>query len=94
LAATTKAFDEAMKNPEVAIEALVAARPGADKELLLEQLKRTPPYLHTKNSAGKRFGYMAPADWDETLKFMKQAFEFKADVKASDIYTNDFLPKQ
>ena len=93
LAATSKAFDEAMKNPEAAVEALVAARPGADKELLLEQLKRTPPYLHTANSAGKQFGYMAPADWEATLKFMKQAFEFKTDVSAGDVYTNDFLPK-
>lgn len=93
LAATTKSFDEALKNPGVAVEALVAARPGADKDLLLEQLKRTPPYLHTKATAGKPFGYMAAEDWEGTLKFMKQAFEFKTDVKASDVYTNDFLPK-
>lgn len=93
LAATTKGFNEALKNPEVAVDALVAARPGADKELLLEQLKRTPPYLHTKNTAGKPFGYIATEDWDTTLKFMKQAFEFKTDVKTSEVYTDAFLPK-
>lgn len=94
LAATAKGFDEALKNPEPAVEALAAARPGADKELLLEQLKRTPAYLHTKSTAGKPFGYMAAEDWETTLKFMKQAFEFKTDVKASEVYTNEFVPKQ
>ena len=56
LAATAKAFDEAMKNPEAAVDALVAARPGADKELLLEQLKRTPPYLHRSDIWRLRIG--------------------------------------
>lgn len=95
LAATAKGFEEGLKDPEAAVAALVAARPGSDRELLLEQLRRTPPYLHTKNSAGKGFGYMALADWEQTLVLMKQAFEsFKAELKPSEVYTDDFLPKQ
>lgn len=95
LAVTAKGFEDSLKDPEAAVAALVAARPGSDKELLLEQLRRTPPYLHTKNTAGKGFGYMAQADWEQTLVLMKQAFEsFKADLKPTDVYTDEFLPKQ
>ncbi|MBS0222462.1 MAG: ABC transporter substrate-binding protein [Proteobacteria bacterium] len=94
MAATAKGFKEGLKDPQAAVAALAAARPSSDRELLLEQLNRTPPYLHTKNSAGKGFGYMAQADWEQTLVLMKQAFEtFKGDLKPNDVYTDDFLPK-
>lgn len=94
LAATARGFEEGLKNPEAAVEALIAQRPASDRALLLEQLRRTPPYLQTKNSEGKGFGYMAAEDWAQTLSLMKSIFEFKTDVQAKDIYTNDFLPKK
>lgn len=94
MAATVRGFDDAKTSPEAAVDALIAARPSLDRSLMVAQLQRTAPYFETKHSAGKGFGYMAAEDWDQTLKLMKQAFEFKVDVQASDLYTDDFLPKK
>jgi NitT/TauT family transport system substrate-binding protein len=92
MAATAKSYDAGLKDPEAATTALIAARPQIDRSESLETLSLFPPYLHTDNSRGRPFGWMAQQDWEKTLDIMRKYFEFTASVNLDKMYTNEFVP--
>lgn len=92
MAATAKSFEEGLKNPVEANDALVAARPQVDKEVSLEMLKLFPPYLTTAQSKGRPFGWMAREDWDKTLDILRNYFDLKGNIDLTKVYTNEFVP--
>ena len=91
LAATAQGFAEAEKDPAAAVDAMIAARPASDRDLMLEEFKRTAGYLHTANSAGHPFGWMARADWDQTRALLTKYFDMSPAVPTEALYTNDLL---
>lgn len=94
LKATVHAADDAAKNPDLAIDAILSARPNQDRAILIEENNRTQQFLHTVNSQGHGFGWMAPADWAQTVDLLKKYVNLPSDFKVGDLYTNQFLPKQ
>ena len=93
LAATVHAADEAAKNPDSAIDAILDARPGQDRATLIKENNLTQQFLQTPNSKGHGFGWMAPADWAQTVDLLKK-YSNMPDVDVSTLYTDKFLPKQ
>jgi NitT/TauT family transport system substrate-binding protein len=91
MAATAKSFDEGMKNPVAANDALFAARPQIDKEASLEMLRLFPPYLSTQQSKGHPFGWMAKEDWEKTVDILRTYFDLKTPVDLNKAYTNEFV---
>jgi NitT/TauT family transport system substrate-binding protein len=46
----------------------------------------------TPNTAGKPIGWMSEADWDETVKVLKEYGGVSTPLKAADLFTNEFVP--
>jgi NitT/TauT family transport system substrate-binding protein len=92
VAASVRAIDEAIKNPDVAVDALTQGRPELDKGLLLEQFKGLPDNLRTENSKGKPTSWIAPEDIKQTGELLLKYMDMKKQVPAEDLYTNQFIP--
>lgn len=88
--ATSKGYEFAISNPEDSAEILVTEAPEIDKELAIESQK----FLSNEyKSDASRWGEMKDSVWDNYTQFM---FEYKLidkNMKASEAYTNEFLPQ-
>jgi NitT/TauT family transport system substrate-binding protein len=88
--ATAQGAKAAAADPNVAVQALVSARPESDRAVLLSEVSGIGPYLHTPTSAGHPFGWLAPSDVDAMLSVMREYYALPPSVKAEQIYTNRF----
>ncbi|MBL8702624.1 MAG: ABC transporter substrate-binding protein [Alphaproteobacteria bacterium] len=90
--ATVRSFEAAIADPMASIKAGQKAKSDLETELSLEQLKVGISLMPSKASKGKPIGYMAPEDWSGTLDLMKQYMGLETSQKATDFYTNEFVP--
>ncbi|MDR1773419.1 MAG: ABC transporter substrate-binding protein [Clostridioides sp.] len=91
LKATSKGYEYCVEHPEEAAEILVSYAPETDKELAIESQK----YLADKYiDDATRWGEMKDSVWDNYTAFMKEYKLIDKDMKASDAYTNEFLPEK
>jgi len=90
LKATMRGWQDAIKDPEAGIAALMEAFPDTNKEFARLGLPLVIEHMHSEATTGKPLGWMAEADWKSTLEVMKEAL--KGDRPAGTYYTNDFLP--
>jgi NitT/TauT family transport system substrate-binding protein len=73
LRATTKAMEEAEKNPEAAVDAMLKANPKAGvRETLIIGLKQTTALYHTKDTAKNRPLRVSMANVGESLDLLAQ----------------------
>src|SRR5262249_20145414 len=93
LAATVRGVKDAEKDPEAAIDAIMKQRPQTDRAILTEDFRLLPGYLHTPNTAGHGYGWMAAADWEQSITLLRKYFDLPAQVTPDAVYTNDLLPK-
>ena len=79
---------------EEAVDALIKARPNAKipRAINLARFEEYRDLLVTDATKGKPWGYMAPRDWEVAIKNMKDAGVVPAKFKATDFYTNKFVP--
>lgn len=91
--ATRKAFEEAEKNQDASIAALLKVKPDLDKAMALKQLQAGLKLVRSKAAPQAAVGFMPAADWQMTLDLMKEFQELKTDMQASAFFTNDLLPK-
>lgn len=89
--ASMKGLDYAKRHPEEAAKWVLEYRPGAEspKQALFE-LNSSLPLLDTKNSATHATGYMAPADWAQSIDLLQQ-YQDMNDIAPEEIYTNEFV---
>lgn len=93
--ASTKAFEEAEKNPEAAVDALLAANPKAGKrDTLIVGLKLTTPLYRTEETKGQRPFRVSMKNVEESLDLLVQYGGMDPAVrgKAQDWVTLDYLP--
>ncbi|MBU1361099.1 MAG: ABC transporter substrate-binding protein [Gammaproteobacteria bacterium] len=96
LRATTKAFEETEKNPEAAIDAMLAANSKAgQRDTLVVGIKLTTPLYHTAETKSLRPLRTSMKDVNESLDLLVQYGGLDASLrgKAEDWVTDDFLPK-
>jgi NitT/TauT family transport system substrate-binding protein len=93
VAATREAFDAAIKDPEASIAAGMKVKPDMDHDLALAQLKAGLTLVHSPLGKDKPVGWMAAADWEQTLQLMKDYQDLKTNMPASAFWTDAFLPK-
>jgi len=93
VAAATRSWDEAKKNPEAAVDAALKVKPELNKESTLKQLKVDLDLLDTPATKGKGVGFAADADWETTKRLLTEYRDLKTDKPASAFYTNEFLPR-
>lgn len=88
--ATSKGYEFAINNPEESAEILVKEVPEIDKDLAIESQK----FLAKEyKSDANRWGEMKDSVWDNYTRFMLEYKLINKDMKASEAYTNEFLPK-
>ena len=88
--ATSKGYEFAINNPEESAEILVKEVPEIDKDLAVESQK----FLAKEyKSDANRWGEMKDSVWDNYTQFMLEYKLIHKDMKASEAYTNEFLPE-
>ncbi len=92
-AATRAAYDLAAKEPEAAIDALVAVKPTLDRALSMAQLKAGMLLMQSPNGRGKPTGVMSDEDWTGTVALMKEFQGLETTLPPTAFWTNEFLPK-
>lgn len=90
MTATAKSFADGFKNPEASMDAMIKARPLAEKPLNLVSLKALEPLMHTGRSEGKPFGWTAREDWEQSEDLLQKYFDMKAKVDVAKVYTNAY----
>jgi NitT/TauT family transport system substrate-binding protein len=92
VAATVKGFEDAAKDPEAAVAALMKLAPLADRETVRRQLAVDLGLLFSPANKQKRVGFGPPEDWDATLEVLKKYRGLETALPATAFYTNEFLP--
>ena len=91
--ATARSFDAAIKEPEASIKAGQKVKADLETALSLAQLKVGIGLMKTEATAKLPTGHFAQKDWEDTLELMKKYMSLETPMKATDFFTNEFLPK-
>jgi len=91
--ATSEAYHVTMANISMAAKYTIEMSNGTapPQDVLEKQTLGILPYTSTKRDAGKPLGWMAEADWADTIRLSREYLGLKADPKPSDMYTNEFV---
>jgi NitT/TauT family transport system substrate-binding protein len=90
--ATVRAWDEAKKNPEAAVDATMKVKPDLNRASQIDQLKVDIELMDSVNSKG-RTGWGEQKDWDQTLGLLKEYRDVQTNKPWTAFHTNEFLPK-
>jgi NitT/TauT family transport system substrate-binding protein len=91
MSATAKAYGDGLVDMQGAADAMSAARPETEKDVLIDQFKLLPPFLHTDRTKDKPFGWMAREDWVQTVDILQKYFELAGTVDVDKVFSNDFV---
>jgi NitT/TauT family transport system substrate-binding protein len=91
--ATVRSWEEAKKNPGVAVDTTMRVKPDLNRDSQLDQLKVDIELMDSPNSKG-RVGWGDQRDWDQTLALLKQYRDVQTDKPWTAFHTNEFLPAQ
>ncbi|HKP66846.1 MAG TPA: ABC transporter substrate-binding protein [Casimicrobiaceae bacterium] len=95
LRAATRSLEESAKNPEAAIDAMLKANPKSGvKETALVGMKNTAALYKGPDNPNDRPLRVGAKNMDETLALLVEygGLDKASSGKATDYYTNDFLP--
>ena len=88
--ALRKGAADVAADPQAGVEAIMTARPESNRDVLTAEIAAVPGYLHTAASAGKPYGWLAPADIAEMLTVQRTYYDLPESVTAEQIYTGQF----
>ncbi len=71
VAASIRGFEDALKEPEAAVQALLKVAPLAEAETVRRQLAVDRSLLFSAANPQKRVGYGPPEDWQATLELLR-----------------------
>jgi len=91
--ATVRSFEAAIKEPEASIKAGLKVKPDLDPDLSLAQLKVGIGLMKTQATKNLPTGAFAAKDWEDTLELMQKYMALETTSKATDFFSNDYLPK-
>ncbi|MGL4912549.1 MAG: ABC transporter substrate-binding protein [Romboutsia sp.] len=90
LEATSKGYEYAIENPKESANILIKHAPEIDEELAI----KSQEYLADKYiDDAPRWGEMKDSVWNNYTEFLKEYKLINKDLKPSEAYTNEFLPK-
>jgi NitT/TauT family transport system substrate-binding protein len=97
VAAMQRSWSAVQKDPamlEAAIDALLANRAQArlNRTIVTQQLQSVLPFLTTEGTKDSPLLWQSPAEWVGAIKVNEDAGAIKAGSKATDYYTNQFVP--
>jgi NitT/TauT family transport system substrate-binding protein len=89
---TLKGFLYSYAHPDEAVAITKKYAPEIVPEITKRELEMSFLNWQTPNTAGKQMGWMSDKDWDSTVETLKLYGGVTTPLKASDLYTNDFVP--
>jgi putative hydroxymethylpyrimidine transport system substrate-binding protein len=92
IAALEQGTLDAIRDPEAATDAVLAAGDGLDPELTAAEIDATLPLLRPESN--RPYGYMNPREWEEFAGFLADAGVIGALPQTEDVLTNELLPGQ
>ncbi len=92
VAASIKGWEDALKDPDAAVEALKKIAPLANPGIVKRQLEVDLALLFSQNNPQRRFGYAPPRDWEMTYDVLKKYRGMVTDQPVTAFYTNEFVP--
>jgi NitT/TauT family transport system substrate-binding protein len=94
--ATLESVKAAQADPNAAIAAIINWNASMEEDKTKVQARKvldvTLSILLSPNNKEKRIGLNVPEDWASALALLEKYNDVKTDMKASDFYTNDFVP--
>ena len=90
IAALEQGTLDAVRDPEAATEAVLAAGDGLDPELTAAEIDATLPLLRPESN--RPYGYMNAREWEEFAGFLADEGVIGALPEMDDVLTNDLLP--
>jgi putative hydroxymethylpyrimidine transport system substrate-binding protein len=90
IAALEQGTLDAIRDPEAATDAVVAAGDGLDPKLTAAEIDATLPLLHPESE--RPYGYMNPREWDEFAGFLADEGVIGSLPETEDVLTNELLP--
>ena len=83
--------EDALKDPDAAVAALVKIAPLVDRETIRRQLAVDLGLLFSAANKEKRLGFGPPEDWAATLDVLKKYRGVETNLPPTAFYTNEFL---
>ena len=91
LKATYRGYQYAIDNPEAAADIMVKQFPTVDRNVGLQQIREINALIVDPNARDKPLGYLRQDRMASTEAFVDKAFGLNGKVKATDLYTDDFV---
>jgi NitT/TauT family transport system substrate-binding protein len=92
LRATVRSMQEAQKDPAETVSAGIKAKPEQDRSMFNDQLAAAATLFYAPGDTQRRLGFMMEEDWARTLELMKRYQGLTTDKKATDFFTDSYLP--
>jgi NitT/TauT family transport system substrate-binding protein len=90
--ASLKGFLYAHAHPDEAVAIVKKFGPEILPEITKRELEMSFLNWQTPNTVGQQIGWMSDKDWESTVDTLKTYGGVTTPLKASDLYTNDFIP--
>ncbi len=94
LAASLRGFLYGRANAQESIDILKKYQPNLTPAITNREMSISWSNWVTPSTAGKPLGWMSEEDWASTIKVAKDFGGMTADVKTSQVYTNEFVPTE
>ncbi len=92
VAATVRAVEYTMENPDEAAEIFAAHAEEFDKELALMEIEGSLSLLHSEYTEGMTPGLTAIEDWQATQDILSEYAELEPADDVNVYFTNEFIP--
>ena len=92
LKASVRGIAYALQNPDEAINYLMKQCPVCNKQSNREVWDITGDLWYTNSGRSKGLGGMTDEKWNQTIDFLAKPLRLKNKPKASELYTNAYLP--
>ena len=89
--ATQEGWHYTLEHPREASSIGIRYFPMTEQDTLEHGVEATRPLLHTSNSEGKPLGWMAEADWRQTVQLMYQYGGSDPPLELDRYFTNQFV---
>ncbi|UVA77342.1 ABC transporter substrate-binding protein [Pandoraea commovens] len=89
--ATYRGYAWMREHPEASAGVIVSQYPMLDKQVMVEQIRQIGALETDSETKGHKPGWLPVPRMESTAKFVRDAFNLAPTLKATDIYTNQFV---
>jgi NitT/TauT family transport system substrate-binding protein len=89
--ATYRGYQFAIDKPDAAVDIMVKMFPTVDRTVGLQQIHEIDQLIVDPQARDKPLGYLRQDRMQSTAAFVDKAFDVKGKVKATDLYTDEFV---